>query len=140
MKHPDRQGTWRAWLAAAAFFVIGATGLAADAAGPAAARQTIPATDKRFRYEGRFDFTDPTLPVVIWEGSRISLDFEGVVLSLQFESPVGQNFFNAVVDGTNAVVKAVDGAVQVPEVAPGRHHLVLFKRSEAAAGQVRLSG
>ena len=118
-------------------------GLAADAPAPAPARQTIPANDKRFRYEGRFDLADPSLPVVIWEGSRISLDFEGEVLFLLFDSPVGQNFFNAEVDGTSVVVKAGEGGVQWLDLlkgSPGRHHLVLFKRSEAAAGQVRFAG
>ena len=37
----------------------------------------IPATDARFRYEGRFDFSDSNAPVIVWQASRISLDFEG---------------------------------------------------------------
>lgn len=127
----------------AALCIVGATDLAAEPAGPETTRQIIPANDKRFLYEGRFDFTDKTEPVVVWEGSRISLDFEGELLFLHFASPVGQNFFNAGVDGTNMMVKAVDGSVQVPDLprsASGRHHLVLFKRSEAAAGQVKFVG
>ena len=131
----------RELLTAAVFFGMAATGWAAEPAGPA--RQFIPASDGRFHYEGRFDLTDPSLPVVIWEGSRISLDFEGELLFLRFESPVGQNYFNAEVDGTSVVVKAGDGSAQVSDLLPssaGRHHLELFKRSEAAAGQVKFAG
>ena len=49
-----------------------------------AGRQLIPASDARFRYEGWFDFTDRTRPVVVWQGSRISLDFDGPLLVLHF--------------------------------------------------------
>ena len=140
MKHADKLCTRRAWLAAAALYLSVAAGLAAETAGIAATRQFIPANDGRFRYEGRFDFANQAEPVVIWEGSRISLDFEGAVLFLRFERPVGQNFFNAEVDGVNIVVRAEDGTTPVPGLASGRHHLVLFKRSEAAAGQVKFQG
>ncbi len=135
MKQADGWFPRRSWLAVVALIISPVVGLAAETA----VRQFIPADDGRFRYEGRFDFANKSEPVVIWEGSRISLDFEGDVLFLRFASPVGQNFFNAEVDGMNGVVSAAAG-VQVPAVAPGRHKLVLFKRSEAAAGQVRFLG
>src|SRR5271166_3533980 len=50
----------------------------------------IPASDARFRYEGRFDFADTNAPVVVWQASRISLDFEGDTLGLQFDDAKGQ--------------------------------------------------
>lgn len=111
--------------------------------GLAAARQFIPAGDARFRYEGRIDFANPAAPVVVWEGSRISLDFEGEVLALRFEGATGQNFFNAGVDGRNTIVSVPakpSDRIELPVAGPGRHHLVLFKRSEASAGQVRFTG
>jgi lysophospholipase L1-like esterase len=140
MKCADKRFTRRALTVALAMFTAGATGLAADLAAP---RQFIPASDARFRYEGRFDTTNPDQPVVVWQGSRISLDFEGGLLFLRFGSGVGQNFFNVEVDGTNVVVKAGEGSAPWPDLLPsasGRHHLVLFKRSEAPAGQVRFAG
>ena len=104
----------------------------------------IPASDARFRYDGRFDFVDTNAPVIIWQASRISLDFEGNTLGLDFDNSKGQCFFNAEVDGSNTVVEAREGKpVQSAELAgfgPGRHHLVLFKRSEADAGTVRFRG
>src|SRR5512141_1561518 len=103
MTSAQRRVTRRAGQVAAAILGLLASGLADEPAGPVPARQFIPAADGRFRYEGRFDLGNPSEPVVIWEGSRISLDFEGEVLSLRFASPVGQNFFNAGVDGANVL-------------------------------------
>ena len=115
-----------------------------SAAGEIAPRQLIPAGDSRFRYEGRVDFSDPAGPMVIWQGSRIRLDFEGNQLALRFAAATGQNFFNAEVDGVNVIVAVRETPVQSVEVplpsGPGRHQLVLFKRSEATKGQVRFQG
>lgn len=115
---------------------------AAQAAAPAA--QVVPAQDVRFRYEGRFDFTNPAEPMLIWAGSRVGLDFEGDRLVLLFADATDQNFFNAEVDGIITVIgvpagPAYSAAVPVP-AGSGRHHLVLFKRSEAAKGAVRFLG
>jgi len=104
----------------------------------------IPAADARFRYEGRFDFSDSNAPVVIWQASRISLDFMGGALGLRFDGAKGQCFFNAAVDGSNTIVEVREGQPARPATlagfGPGRHQLVLFKRSEADAGTVRFRG
>ena len=104
----------------------------------------IPASDPRFRYEGRFEFSDTNSPVVIWQASRISIDFEGNTLGLNFDNAKGQCFFNATVDGSNTVVEIREGKPAQPAMltgfGPGRHHLVLFKRSEADAGTVCFRG
>ncbi len=104
----------------------------------------IPAADARFRYEGRFDFSDSNAPVIIWQASRISLDFEGNTLGLLFDDARGQCFFNAAVDGSNTVVEVREGKPAQPATlagfGPGRHHLVLFKSSEADAGTVHFRG
>jgi lysophospholipase L1-like esterase len=104
----------------------------------------IPAADARFRYEGRFDFSDSNAPVIVWQASRISLDFEGNTLGLLFDNARGQCFFNAAVDGSNTVVEVREGKPAQPATlagfGPGRHHLALFKRSEADAGTVHFRG
>ena len=109
------------------------------------ASRFIPASDSRFRYEGRLDFSDPATPVVVWAGSRISLDFEGAQLALRFAEAKERNFFNVEVDGINSVVDIGPGdAMQrieiSPNFGPGRHHLEIFKRSEAAKGFVQFQG
>jgi lysophospholipase L1-like esterase len=104
----------------------------------------IPAADAHFRYEGRFDLSDSNAPVIVWQASRISLDFEGNAVGLLFDNAKGQCFFNAEVDGSNTVVEVREGKPVTPATlagfGPGRHHLVLFKRSEADAGTVRFRG
>ncbi|MGA9453023.1 MAG: SGNH/GDSL hydrolase family protein [Verrucomicrobiia bacterium] len=104
----------------------------------------IPAGDARFHYEGRIDFSNTNAPVIIWQASRISIDFEGSVIRLLFDDAKGQNYFNAQMDGSNTVVAANEGTPVGPAtlsgLGPGRHHLMLFKRSEANAGTVRFRG
>jgi hypothetical protein len=113
---------------------------------PATRRLTlqIPASDARFRYEGRFDLTDSNAPVVIWQASRISIDFKGDAFGLQFDDAKGQCFFNVTVDGSNTVVEIREGKPAQPATlagfGSGRHHLVIFKRSEADAGTARFHG
>jgi lysophospholipase L1-like esterase len=107
-------------------------------------RQHIPAADSRFHYEGRIDFSETNAPVIIWQASRISLDFDGPAIHLLFEGAKGQNYFNAQVDGSNTVVEANEGMAVRPAVlsgfSRGRHDLELFKRSEANAGTVHFQG
>ncbi|HEV2435627.1 MAG TPA: SGNH/GDSL hydrolase family protein [Verrucomicrobiae bacterium] len=105
----------------------------------------VPAADARFRYEGRIDFSDTNAPVLIWQASRVSIDFEGNALRLRFDGAKGQNYFNAQVDDTNnTMVEANAGTPVRPAIlsgfGPGRHHLELFKRSEANAGTVHFRG
>jgi lysophospholipase L1-like esterase len=104
----------------------------------------IPASDARFRYEGRFDFASTNGPVVIWQASRITFGFSGNAIGLLFDGAKGQNFFNAAVDGSNSVVEIRDEAgaqtFKLSGFGNGRHHLALFKRSEASAGTVEFCG
>jgi lysophospholipase L1-like esterase len=107
------------------------------------AQRVLP-SDTRFRYEGRFDTTNAASPVVIWQGSRVAIDFEGDRLVLRFDGLEGQNFFDVRIDGTNHVVTVRTGRdlrfVYQPVLGSGRHELRVFKRSEAAAGTARFQG
>lgn len=104
----------------------------------------LPASDEHFRYEGRFDFVNSNAPVVVWQASRVGLDFSGDRIDLLFDESTGQNFFDARVDGTNRVLVIPEGLHSQPVVlagfGEGRHHLTLFKRSEAIAGTVQFRG
>ncbi|MEO6002963.1 MAG: GDSL-type esterase/lipase family protein [Opitutus sp.] len=105
---------------------------------------TLSASDPRFTYEGRFDAQNPAAPVIIWQASRIRLNFEGDVLDLHFSAIKGQSFFNAEVDGQTEIIELREGqppkGAELRHLGAGRHQLVLFKRSEAAAGEVRFDG
>jgi len=119
-----------------------ALALRAEAADPA--EGLVGASDFRFRYEGRIDSRDPAGPVLIWQGTRVAIEFEGPVLALWFKHANGQNFFDASVDGRTWIAAVPEGGpVRVPcpwTLLPGRHRLSLHKRQEAAAGYVQFSG
>jgi lysophospholipase L1-like esterase len=125
-------------------FIIGVLLLAGCLTAPVYGVQTIPALDKCFRYEGRFDFADVNSPVVIWQASRISIDFEGDTLALLFNGAKNQNFFNAQIDNSTTIVEVNEGmppkGMTLTGLGKGRHHLVLSKRSEANAGSVYFNG
>ena len=108
------------------------------------ALKLLPASDARYRYEGRFDLADPAQPVVIWSGSRISLDFAGDRLALAFGAVVDQCVFNVTVDGATEIADLRNGAaaryVWPQPLSAGRHHLEIFKRSEAAKGHAAFRG
>jgi lysophospholipase L1-like esterase len=134
----------RPGLLPAGLLLAGLTSLYSQAASPAAAARLISAADPRFRYEGRFDDTNPAGPVVVWQGSRILIDFTGNRLALCFDGLEGQNFFDVHVDDRVAVLAVPPGAGQclafpLP-LGAGPHRLMLFKRSEAAAGTARFRG
>jgi lysophospholipase L1-like esterase len=118
--------------------------VAASAATVADPANFLPASDSRFRYEGRFDFADPSAPVVIWQASRIGVDFEGPTLNLRFAQSSDQSFFNADIDGHLSIVELRRGkpaaGASFSGLGSGRHRLALFKRSEATAGTVRFLG
>lgn len=106
--------------------------------------QLISASDPRFHYEGRIDDSGPVGPVIIWQGSRIAIDFEGNRLILRLDCVEGQSFFDVGIDDGEYLLAVRSGIDQryvfQHDLAPGRHSLTLFKRSEASAGMVRFRG
>ena len=126
------------------YLIFGALLLAGCLTAPTYGVQTISASNKCFRYEGRFDFNDANSPVVVWQASRISIDFEGDTLTLLFDRPSWQNFFNAQVDNTTTIVEVNEGmtakGTTFTGLGAGRHRLIISKRSEANAGSVHFNG
>lgn len=117
---------------------------AAPSRGKHESLRLIPASDSRFRYEGRFDIQDAAGPVVVWQASRIALDFEGRKLVLLFGDASGQSFFDVDVDDVRFVIGVGPGADRRFEppraLGSGRHRMTLIKRSEASAGHARFEG
>lgn len=104
----------------------------------------LPASDSRYCYEGRIDATDPEQPVLIWSGTRVRLDFSGDKLVLVFGGATDQSVFNVTVDGTTEIAD-IRGGTSARYVWPHaltneRHHLEVFKRSEAGKGRVVFRG
>jgi lysophospholipase L1-like esterase len=121
-----------------------AAGADAETALAAAAVQKVPPSDPHFHYGGRFDLADPASPAVIWEASTIAVDFDGDLVAVRFSGTTGQVFFDATVDGASTILALKEGmpskSMPLPVSGNGRHHLMLFKRSEATAGTVHFGG
>ena len=104
----------------------------------------VPASDPAFVYEGRIDSRDSAGPVIIWQASRVVVEFEGDSLELHFSDASGQNFFDATIDGETSLVEVPAGGPPIgasfSHLGRGRHRLVLFKRNEAHSGHVRFRG
>jgi hypothetical protein len=104
----------------------------------------LPASDSRFGYEGRIDTTNPEGRVLIWSGTRVRLGFSGDQLVLVFGGATDQSVFNVTVDGTTEIAD-IGGGTSARYVWPHaltaeRHHLEIFKRSEAGKGRVVFRG
>ena len=126
------------------FFIASLAAQAAEVSVDSDAVDFLPASDARFHFEGRVDLANPAAPVAIWEGTRITVDFEGPHLVLCWGKGIGQIFFNVTVDGQTEIVGVPAGeSARTPwpqSLSAGRHRLILFKRSEATAGQVAFKG
>jgi lysophospholipase L1-like esterase len=104
----------------------------------------VKADAPEFRYEGRIDASVKDAPVIIWQGSRVSVDFEGEQLALVFDELHGQNAFDVWIDGVNHVVPIQEGSdtrwIHFLPLGAGRHRMRLFKRTEAYVGAARFRG
>ena len=149
MKYPGLKSLFAGWFYGVVVINYGQPALALDTIASPDLKtpplQFVSASAPEFLYEGRFDFSNPEGPTVIWEGSRISIDFEGTKLALRFAEVKDQNFLNVQIDsGAIEVLQVPSGKIQRIELravqTAGRHRLVLFKRTEAAAGQARFIG
>ncbi len=103
------------------------------------------ASDPAFRFEGRIDARDASSPVLIWQGTSVRADFEADAVTLCFGAAKGVSFFDFEVDGAASVIAVNENSAPVQirfplPLSAGRHHLKLFKRSEADAGYVAFLG
>lgn len=93
--------------------------------------QTVPATDPRITYVGRFDFSDPAAPTFDWPGVLIEASFTGPALTLLLED--GNNLYNLTLDGDTSVLWTYRDQASYPvatDLGPGLHTIRLVKRTE----------
>jgi lysophospholipase L1-like esterase len=94
------------------------------------------------RFIGRFDLTDPAAPVFAWSGTAIELRFQGTGISVTLTDG-GNNLFDVIVDGKQAVLPLVKGQMKYPlasGLADGPHDLLLYRRTEAFFGETTFDG
>ncbi|NLL04669.1 MAG: cellulase family glycosylhydrolase [Clostridiaceae bacterium] len=100
-------------------------------------------TEPGILYNGRFDTSNPSGPVCAWSGSNVELNFYGTEVSATIKS-TGENWFQAIVDGTPLTPFVVNKTTSTVKLASGlsegNHHLVLWKRTEASQGEAQFLG
>lgn len=107
------------------------------------ALRTVPGDALELRLEGRIDTRMPGGPILIWQGSRVSVDFTGEHLVVLMDKGTGQSHYELEVDGVRDLVSVRGHGVRhewKAPLAPGRHRLVLTKRTEANMGHARFAG
>jgi hypothetical protein len=60
---------------------------------------TISPADPNIQYHGRWNFSNPSVPWVYWQGSCIIANFDGTGVSLDIEAESGTEQFRVIVDG-----------------------------------------
>jgi peptidoglycan/LPS O-acetylase OafA/YrhL len=99
--------------------------------------------DSPVHLSGRFDFRDPAGPRFAWPGTSVAASFDGTGLDMRLRDS-GTSFLSVRVDGEAPVVlSTMEGAHDYPLAAklpPGRHQVVVTKRTEASVGVLQYLG
>lgn len=114
----------------------------------AKAFQFYPADHKLLRYSGRVDFSDPAAPVLIGSGSFVEVSFSGdsCQIVLRKLSPAGEhNYVSIELDGEyqGRMKLEADSLAVYTIKAEGpsqRHHLKIYKATEAQNGNIAFAG
>jgi lysophospholipase L1-like esterase len=92
---------------------------------------------------GRFDTRDPAGPRLAWPGTAITAAFTGTGLDVRLRD-AGTNFFAVAIDNRAPVPLGTGPAAErytlASGLAPGRHTVVLTKRTESNVGVVQFLG
>jgi lysophospholipase L1-like esterase len=101
----------------------------------------VPPSDPNIQYFGRWDLSNPKIAEADWPGVYLKVVFEGTGISVALE---GQNVFEAMIDGSSSAILGVTDSLKTFSVAsglePGRHTLILNKRSESQTSSTRFFG
>lgn len=93
---------------------------------------TILPTDANIQYIGRFDKTNPLMPVMSWTGSEIRINFQGTSLGIQLSS-WGTTYDNVTIDGVSTVLQLDNTGKCITYIlcsglTDGEHSATIFKR------------
>ena len=103
----------------------------------------IKATDPHIRYSGRIAMTDSTAELS-WSATSVTINFSGTALSAVLKDERSDNNYNIIVDGKVLSIihpeMSKKSYVLAKNLAPGKHTLELFKRTEWAMGKTWLYG
>ena len=99
---------------------------------------------ENIQYSGRIDFTNSESPILVWQGSSITIRFSGTKVAAKMRSNRGRNFFNIIIDGKISISDLIEESPKeyllASDLESGEHILQLFKRTEAYQNEVTFFG
>lgn len=94
---------------------------------------TIAPTDANIQYHGRWNFNNPSVPWVYWQGSCIIVNFNGTGISLDIEAESNTEQYRIVIDGTpqpnRLYVTGRETKVLAAGLTPGIHTVQVMKET-----------
>lgn len=104
---------------------------------------SISNTSDNIHYMGRIVHTD-SVSSFYWSGTSAQINFEGTGVKAILNDEFGLNFYNAIIDNDSIVVLNLDKGKKEYTLAenlkPGKHSIILFKRSEYPQGKTDFYG
>lgn len=105
------------------------------------------AADKRFRYTGRIDFTNPQLPRFWAPGTYIEAKFTGLFCKIEINDEVlwgnSHNYIDIVIDGARKRIQTTGKSntiIAAENLADAEHTLLICKDTEAKIGYLEFVG
>ncbi|WP_205503620.1 SGNH/GDSL hydrolase family protein [Rufibacter psychrotolerans] len=93
---------------------------------------------------GRVGKPSPEAAELYWSGSSVKLNFEGTGVKARLKDTSGKSYYNVLIDGKEVSVLQPDTAARLytlaQQLAPGKHTVELFKRTEWDKGTTTFYG
>lgn len=104
----------------------------------------IPYSNSQLMYEGRIDTNSVKGAEFYWSGTSVKINFEGESISALMKDENGTNDYNILLDQDSTVLLQMDTVKKyytlASGLAPGKHTLELFKRTEFDRGTTTFYG
>ena len=104
----------------------------------------VPSSSSDLMYEGRIDTSSTNGAKFYWSGTSVRINFEGESISALMKDEHGANDYNIQLDHDSTVLLQMDSVKKyytlASGLAPGKHTLELFKRTEWDRGTTTFYG
>lgn len=100
--------------------------------------------DERLMYMGRVGKPAPEAAELYWSGTSVKLNFEGPAVQARLKDNTGNSYYNVILDGDSLSLLHPDTTTRLftlaTQLAPGKHTIELFKRTEWDKGTTTFYG
>ncbi|GGK83219.1 SGNH/GDSL hydrolase family protein [Rufibacter glacialis] len=100
--------------------------------------------DKQVAYMGRVGKPSQETAELYWSGTSVKLNFEGTGVKARLKDSSGKSYYNVIIDGDSLSILQPDTTSKLytlaTRLAPGKHTVELFKRTEWDKGTTTFYG